>query len=171
MGLHRKIAGNFNPIEFEIRKRMFWQIRKMDIYVGAMLGLPTMLSDDDIDQELPVDVDDDFITVEGILPMPPDRVPLVAATNAHSKLMKVLQKILRYVYPVKNVQYVQNRAHSYVVSHAKIREIERDLHAWMEDLPMFLRPGGTVTPELERQVAAPVQILRMDEPDRKKSPR
>ena len=53
MGLHRSYAGQFNPIEAEIRKRVFWIVRKLDIYVGAMLGLPQTLSDDDIDQGLP----------------------------------------------------------------------------------------------------------------------
>lgn len=39
-GLHRKLDYPFNPIELEIRKRLFWTIYKMDIYVNTMLGLP-----------------------------------------------------------------------------------------------------------------------------------
>jgi hypothetical protein len=160
MGLHRSIKSNFNPIELEMRKQIFWQVRKMDLYVGALLGLPVMLSDDDIDQELPQEIDDEFITATKVLPQPPEKVPLLAATNAHTKLTKVLQKVVKYIYPLKGLKYAQdpNRpGQSYVVSHAKIREIEQDLQAWMEGLPMGLRPGGEVSPELSRVQ----QLLRM----------
>src|SRR5437762_5199435 len=67
LGLHRSISNSFNPIERETRKRVFWIVRKMDTYVGALLGLPKTLSDDDIDQVFPLEVDDEFITRDGIL--------------------------------------------------------------------------------------------------------
>ena len=143
MGLHRSIQGHFNPIEQETRKRMFWTIRKMDIYVGAILGLPYMLSDDDIDQLMPEEVDDEFLTVEKIIPMPPGRVSVITATNAHTRLLFVLQKVVKYIYPIKGMVSSDKKAQqTYMVSHAKIREIERDLQVWMENLPMALRPGG-----------------------------
>lgn len=34
MGLHRRVSNHFSPIEQESRKRIFWVIRNMDIYVG-----------------------------------------------------------------------------------------------------------------------------------------
>jgi hypothetical protein len=151
MGLHRRIAGGFNLIEAETRKRMFWQIRKMDIYVGAMLGLPMMLSDDDIDQEVPLEIDDQYILPDRILPFPPDQVMLTTATNAHTTLVRILQKSVKYIYPIKTVVHAENKsAQTYMVSHAKIREIERDLQGWMENLAMGLRPGGEVSPQLLR---------------------
>src|ERR1700753_1664479 len=61
MGLHRNFDANFSPIERETRKRVFWVIRKMDTYVGALLGLPHTMSDEDIDQDYPVEVDDEYI--------------------------------------------------------------------------------------------------------------
>lgn len=67
-GLHRKVAYNFNPIELETRKRLFWTIRKMDIYVNAMLGLPRSIAEEDFDQELPEEIDDENITEDGYFP-------------------------------------------------------------------------------------------------------
>lgn len=154
MGLHRSITGNFNLVELQSRRRLFWQIRKMDLYVGAMIGLPTMLNEDDIDQELPMDIDDEFITPERILPAPSGYVHLMAGSNAQTRLLVVLRKVIRYVYPIKGIQYLAGKPRSYVVSHAKIREIERDLQRWMEELPMYLRPGGDVSPDLARSVRA-----------------
>ena len=155
MGLHRSVTINFNPIEQEIRKRIFWVVQKMDTYVGALLGLPRMLNDDDIDQECPLEVDDEYITMQTILPMPPGQISLIAATNAHTKILKVLGKVVKYIYPIKGPA---NNAHgrsnqSYLVSHARIREIEQDLQEWMENLPMALRPGGEAPPELIRHVS------------------
>ena len=147
MGLHRSISRNFNPIEQEIRKRIFWVVRKMDIYVAALLGLPMYLSDDDFDQENPLEIDDEFITSEEILPAPPGRLSVICAFNAHTRLVDIMAKTTKYIYPVKSSSVDKQ---SYAVSHEKVREIERDLQAWMEQLPMALRPGEAGTYEIER---------------------
>lgn len=154
MGLHRNIGGfKFNPIEREVRKRVFWVIRKMDLYVSALLGFPNMLSGEDIDQELPLEIDDEFITKDGISPMPKDRISLYAASNAHARLMIVLSKVIKNIYPVnggleQSMQGGQNAG--YVVSHAKIKEVEGDLIQWFEKLPMALRPEADASEEIVR---------------------
>ncbi|CZT49777.1 related to transcriptional activator Mut3p [Rhynchosporium secalis] len=160
MGIHRNLAGNFNPIERETRRRVFWVIRKMDTYVSALLGFPQMLSSDDIDQPLPIEVDDEYITKDGVLPMPQGKTSLLyAASNAHTRLMSTLAKVIKYIYPSKGLeQSLQGSAQSsYVISHAKIREIERDLAGWLDRLPMALRPGGDGSPEVLRVQ----QLLRL----------
>ncbi|KAH8426887.1 putative C6 transcription factor (Mut3) [Aspergillus melleus] len=151
LGLHRSaVTAHFNPLERELRKRIFWVVRKMDVYVSTMLGLPQMLSDDDIDQEYPASIDGDFITQDGVLPAPKDYTPLMAGANAHTRLSNIILKVVKYIYPVKNAQHRSESDQRYVVSHSKIREIERDLQAWMEELPAALRPGTEVSPQLER---------------------
>lgn len=158
MGLHRSFTISFNPIELETRKRIFWQIRKMDFYVAALLGLPMMLSEDDIDQELPQAINDEYITIHEVFPMPPGQISLLAATNAHTTLTMILQKVVKYIYPLKSSgRGPEQTGSAYVVSHAKIREIEQDLQVWMESLPMGLRPGGSDSPELSRVQ----QLLRL----------
>ncbi|KAI2727701.1 transcriptional regulator family: Fungal Specific TF [Penicillium roqueforti] len=150
LGLHRSVAADFNPLERELRKRIFWVVRKMDIYVSTLLGLPQILSDDDIDQEYPMEVDGDFITSEGITQPPSNYTPLMAGCNAHTRLSNIILKVVKYIYPVKNARYRSKSDQRYMVSHSKIREIERDLQNWMEELPPALRPGTEVSPQLER---------------------
>ena len=142
MGLHRSFNINFNPIEAETRKRVFWVIRKMDTYVGAMLGLPHFLNDDDIDQDWPTEVDDEYITDTEIRPMPEGRISVVAGTNAHTRLVRILAKICKYVYPIKGTQSGGKNSVTYSVSYSRIREIEKDLQNWLDELPMALKPGG-----------------------------
>ena len=155
MGLHRAVKSSFNPIEEETRKRIFWCVRKLDTYVGALLGLPQMLSDDDIDQEYPIEVDDECITEDQTLPMPVGRVSLMAGFNAHTRIVAILSKTVKYIYPIKGKK--AGKSDSYIVSHAKIREIERDLQAWMENLPECFRPGGEVPHEFVRYVVQALQ--------------
>ncbi len=154
MGLHRSLPTQFNPIEQETRKRVFWVIRKMDTYVACLLGLPKSLSDKDIDQELPAEVDDECITAEGIAPMPPGKFPLMAGANAQTRLVKILTKVIKYIYPIKGFERrVDGReSRSYMVSYARVREIEQDMQAWMDELPMQLRIGEAAAPDLARYV-------------------
>jgi hypothetical protein len=142
MGLHRSFNAKFNPIDAETRKRTFWAIRKMDTYVGAMLGLPRFLEDEDIDQEWPAEVDDECITNTGIIPMPAGSVSVMTAFNAHTRLVQVLSRICKYVYPIKGAQSGDKGSVTYFVGCSKIRELERDLGQWLDELPIVLKPGA-----------------------------
>lgn len=124
----------------------------MDTYVGALLGFPKMLSDDDIDQELPIEVDDEYITKDGVLPMPAGRISTYAASNAHTKLLAILAKVIQYIYPVKGVERCVHGSSTptYVISNAKIKEIELDLQDWLDKLPMALKPGGEIPDNIFR---------------------
>lgn len=151
MGLHRSVATDFNPIEREIRKRVFWVVRKMDVYVGALLGLPKSLSEREIDQEYPLEVDDEYITEQGILPMPEGTTSLMAGVNAHTKLVRILGKVIKYIYPIKR-SAAGREPESYRVSYARVKEVELDLQGWMDALPPPLRMGEEGPPEVARFV-------------------
>lgn len=154
MGLHRSFTESFNPIESETRKRVFWVIRKMDTYVGALLGLPHSLDDDEIDQEYPTEVDDEYITEHGIISMPEGKISVMSAGNAHTKLVQILRKIVKYIYPmkatVKDPMTGAKNVNTYSVSYAKIVEIERDLQTWQDQLPSRLKPGGEANRIMQR---------------------
>ena len=120
--------------------------------MGALLGLPQMLSSDDTDQEMPEEVDDDYITMEGIRPMPLGQLSVNVALNAHTRLVGILAKTVKYVYPIKGTAHVHGKgSHSYAVSYAKIGEIEADLQKWMHNLPAEFKPGDNASPDFIRQ--------------------
>lgn len=157
MGLHRSFSGDFTPIEAETRKRLFWAIRRMDICVGTMLGLPRFVGDEDIDQAWPLEVDDEYITDTEILSMPTGSVSVMAAFNAHTKIVRIVDKICKYVYPTQGSRWSGNHSMTYKVSYSKISELEQDLSEWLDELPMGLRPGGEAPPIILRVQ----QLLRM----------
>lgn len=107
-----------------------------------------MLSNEDIDQELPLEADDAYITETAVLPMPEGMVSVMVAFNAQVRLVGLMAKTVRYVYPLHTTR--NNLESAFVVSHAKIREVEQDLQRWMEKLPMALKPGGDAPPNLIR---------------------
>ena len=111
-----------------------------------------MLSDEDIDQDLPIEVDDEFISETGIQPMPYKRFSLMSAANAHTRLVFILQKVVRLIYPIKGVKPAEENhpGDGYSISHSRIRTIERDLQTWMDQLPMDLRPTDQAAGELAR---------------------
>jgi hypothetical protein len=121
-----------------------------------MLGLPNMLSDEDIDQELPIEVDDEFISENGVQPLPYKHFSLMSAANAHTKLVFILQKVVRLIYPIKGVKRAVeiHPGDGYLISHSRIRNIERDLQSWMDKLPMELRPTDQAAGDLARHVSS-----------------
>ncbi|KAI0118611.1 hypothetical protein GGR51DRAFT_554299 [Nemania sp. FL0031] len=157
MGLHRHLPHiKLDPIESETRRRVFYICRQMDTYVSALLGFPLLLNDDDIDQLLPTAVDDQFITKEGITTPPPETPSYIEAFNAHVKLMDLLSKVVKNVYPLKRVDPKvvdgdESQYASYMVSYARIKEMEEELQQWNEKLPFAWRPN----PE------GPVEVVRI----------
>ncbi|CAN6675065.1 activator of stress genes 1 [Trichomonascus vanleenenianus] len=138
-GLHRKVTGqNFNPIEKETRKRLFWTIRKMDVYVNAVLGLPRGIDEADFDQDLPVDIDDENVTEDGYFDQQPGKLSSVGISNAHTMLMNILDHIMKRIYPVRQTNESM---------FSRVEEIENEIRAWHEKLPEALKPGSPVPPE------------------------
>lgn len=146
LGLHRKIQGNFNPIQRELRKRIFWAVYGMDVYVSTRLGLPIAIHGEDIDQEYPLEIDDVFITPAGIVPMPPSRVSAMIGVNAHTRLLDIIVQVVKHIYPVELAKLQGQPDNTYMISYSKIKEIETRLQEWMDGLPLALQSQGGTQP-------------------------
>lgn len=154
IGLHRHLQHEqLGVVEQETRTRVFYVIRQMDIYVSTLLGFPLLLNSEDIDQPFPTEIDDQFISNAGVMRPPPGTPSFFEAFNAHTRLMEILAKITKYVYPMKGMgQSVKGdkTKSTYLISYSRIKEIESDLHAWYERLPEAWRPSAD----------GPVEVVR-----------
>ncbi|KFG82695.1 putative Fungal specific transcription factor [Metarhizium anisopliae] len=142
IGLHRHLEHEkIGVIEQEVRKRVFYVIRQMDIYVSTMLGFPLLLNIDDVDQPFPTEVDDEFITDTGIMPPPLGTPSFFEAFNAHTRLMEVLGKITKFVYPMHMQGQPAGKGDSgttsCLISYGRIKEIEADLQTCVRHLLRF----------------------------------
>lgn len=59
IGLHREASTrNLHPLETQLRRRLFWSVYALESILAGALGRPISLSDCDIDQPLPLSVND-----------------------------------------------------------------------------------------------------------------
>lgn len=153
MGLHRSEASmRLNPIEQETRKRVFWVLQTMETYVTTLLGLPTVLDDEDIDQELPLSVEDELITAEGMVSQPSSPISPMAAVNAHIKLLKIQRRVVKEIYPRTLRQGI---GRVYKVNYSRIVKFETELDEWFENIPVP-PPSETDQPETLRFAKPPL---------------
>jgi hypothetical protein len=155
VGLHRNLRHeHISPIEQEVRRRVFYVIRQMDIFVSAVLGFPLLLNSEDIDQPYPTEVDDEYITKDAILQAPKGKPSFFEAFNAHTRLMETLAKVLKFVYPLKglsdSVMKGDKPGATYMISYARIKDIELELQEWFEHLPRAWMPSNEGTVEVIR---------------------
>ena len=160
MGLHRHTSPTSCLIEREVRRRIFWVLRKMDIHVSAMLGLPGSIADDDIDQELPLDIDDKTIH-KTCIPLEPSQLFTdMTATLAHVRLMGILKQIITHVYCIKSIEQIRRRRRRvYFVDQTRIHGIEICLREWCDSLSVQLKAPTSNSERLTRHGAPRLLVV------------
>uniref|UniRef100_A0A8H7N520 Xylanolytic transcriptional activator regulatory domain-containing protein n=1 Tax=Bionectria ochroleuca TaxID=29856 RepID=A0A8H7N520_BIOOC len=103
LGIHRKSHRNLDHVEVECRKRTFWCAYNLDTYLSASLGRPRTFREGDIDQEMPLCVDDGRLSNGGIPPHPPPNgqsLTIMSGAVAHIKLSRIVGNILHDLYDI-----------------------------------------------------------------------
>lgn len=95
-----------------------------------MLGLPKLLNLEDVETELPSDVDDEYISEQGFLPTLPGDSTKISSALALFRLSQVLAHVL-------DIEYSNTASHE--VSYIKLRELEEELDRWKSGLAPHLR--------------------------------
>ncbi|KAF2852114.1 hypothetical protein T440DRAFT_517063 [Plenodomus tracheiphilus IPT5] len=141
LGLHRrddrkKAATNTKRdfIEEQCRKRTFWVAYILDKYLGVIFGRPRHYHDEDIDQDLPMTVNDEDMTSRGAQ-ISETNDCYIEALVVHAKLGQIAEKISREVYSIKPVP-----------DHVRLTASHRlgaELRSWKAALPPFL---GAINP-------------------------
>ncbi|TVY51141.1 Activator of stress genes 1 [Lachnellula cervina] len=150
IGIHRKRrmenSNGIDLVELECRKRVFWCAYGLDNYLSAALGRPRTFHDDDIDQDLPMIVNDSDLTPHHINIGNTRSQSIMMASVAHNTLAKIISHILRDLYPIKPPSL-----HIRVTLSTKYSE---DLLHWRKGLSRFLDEGvdtSLLIPLFQRQ--------------------
>lgn len=145
-GLHRNLLifqslkRRLDPIEIDTRKRLFFTIYKMDIYINSLLGLPRSVHEDEFDQEMPEELDDENITRDALnYDAQNGRISSSACANHHTKLMMVMSHVVRDLYPIK-VRGLSEKKNRLGV-HERVTKLEMELKTWLTNLPAELKPS------------------------------
>lgn len=131
---HRKTSlQSLDHLQSETIKRLFWTIYKTDIYMNCILGLPNSLDESLVDQDFPLDIDDDKIFVDKLLPQAPGKLSSCGMNNEHTKLILIMNNTHKILYPM-SLSVTS-------ISHNDISRLESDLSLWLTKLPVQLQPG------------------------------
>ncbi|KAK6085125.1 fungal specific transcription factor domain-containing protein [Seiridium cupressi] len=139
IGLNRNRRGypsaDIDRVEAECRRRTFWCAYSLDSYLSAALGRPRTFHDDDIDQELPSNIEDTDLIGEAHLPRHSQpKQSLMLAPVAHVKLSRIISAILRDLYSIKPVS--ASRRTTLAAKHTSA------LKDWRKDISYFLDVKG-----------------------------
>ncbi|KAF4617490.1 hypothetical protein D9613_006076 [Agrocybe pediades] len=83
-----------DPIECEVRRRIFWLLFGADKSMSILLGRPICLRDEDCTVHFPKELDDEYITPTAYLPQPHGKTAIVSGLNYTSRIFALLGEIL-----------------------------------------------------------------------------
>ncbi|KAJ5001169.1 hypothetical protein K4K48_001697 [Colletotrichum sp. SAR 10_66] len=141
LGIHRKSRLEAKPtdlanhIDLECRKRTFWCAYNLNTYLSAALGRPMTFHDEDIDQELPLCIDDEQLRF-GLSPKPVVCGPSVTSGSvAQIRLSRILAQILRAFYGVRSPSTEEH--------FALAENFSKELYEWRDHISYLLDAGGS----------------------------
>ncbi|TFK73601.1 hypothetical protein BDN72DRAFT_166713 [Pluteus cervinus] len=83
-----------DPVECEVRRRIFWLLFGADKSESILLGRPICLRDEDCTVHFPKELDDEYITPSAYLPQPHGKTAIVSGLNYTSRIFALLGEIL-----------------------------------------------------------------------------
>ncbi|KAM0820228.1 putative Zn(2)-C6 fungal-type domain-containing protein [Seiridium cardinale] len=138
LGYHRsayRYRASSNSLSTEMSKRCFWVAYDIDRVASFILGRPTGISDNAIDVELPLDIDDENVTGNGLLcnPRLTAAEPSTGMTAAlHSiKLRQLWSKFHDTLYSSISSSFSNNR-HELLTS---VESLRQELEEWHGTVP------------------------------------
>ncbi|KAF7887589.1 hypothetical protein EAF00_009883 [Botryotinia globosa] len=131
LGLHQSQKRfPFDLLAAETRKRVFWTLYTVDCFSASLLGLPKLLSEDDIYAEYPSDIDDEHMNEKGYQPMLPGEPTRLSSALALFRCSRILSKVLEQIYP---------SAATHDLSLQTLFALVAELNEWSDNLPTHLK--------------------------------
>ncbi|SPO43119.1 related to transcriptional activator acu-15 [Moesziomyces antarcticus] len=145
VGAHRRQAAKklgLSRLEEETIKRVFWVAYSLDREAASSLGRPIMLQDEDIDVELPVEIDDEYLfnTPEGepLPKQPSDKPALISGFLCSLRLDEIIGRTLKTVYALQKTK-IRFGISSKEWEERLVTEIDSALNNWLDTVPPHLR--------------------------------
>ena len=120
--------GLVNPLQLDMRRRLYWIVVSMEFGLAHSMGRPNAFATGQghVDVKFFETVDDDNITVAGLLPGPPSEKKLV---SIHFFRMRLLQAEIRRVLYRKKRPEPKNDEHPWYA------QMEKKLQDWVDSSP------------------------------------
>ena len=119
--------GVVNPIQLDMRRRLFWIVLSMEFGLAQAMGRPNAFANgDNINVKFFETLDDEYITANGILPGPVSEKKTVAI---HFFKMRLLQAEIR------KKLYQKKRLEPKDEDHPWFAEMEQKMLDWLDNAP------------------------------------
>ncbi|KAF3932117.1 hypothetical protein ABW20_dc0107169 [Dactylellina cionopaga] len=119
-----------SALQTEMRKRAFWCVYLLDAFSASMLGLPTLINNEEVNVEYPADIDDEYVSESGLLPTMPGDHTKISSALALFRASRILANVLSTIYSMKS---------SNKQSYKQLQRLEEELDSWKMNLPEHLR--------------------------------
>ncbi|KAH6696999.1 fungal-specific transcription factor domain-containing protein, partial [Plectosphaerella plurivora] len=141
LGLHRHSQRfRFDPLETELRRRVWWCQYSLDTFSSTYHGLPRLIRDQDVDTDLPTSVDHELLSRSHVaFPLPGEGSQVDAALH--------LFKISQIIGDALENLYTTTKRRGGV---AKITRLQAELDMWARSLP-----GAATNTKTEPQFLQP----------------
>ncbi|KAL3473840.1 fungal-specific transcription factor domain-containing protein [Aspergillus californicus] len=125
LGLHRHARRfRMSVAEIELRKRIWWWVYIFDRFTAIVHGLPPLITDADVDNDMPTDCHlQDLDAAELLYPLPGETTS-VFLFNHYVNMGKKISSILELLYTTTQ------RRHGTI----KIARLNRDMSVWSQNL-------------------------------------
>lgn len=148
MGLHcvAPEGGSFSDKETDMRRRVFWTITKLDIYISSILGLPTMFNPAEAETTSPSAVEKvvERLKAPGA-PRNAEGYPLMCAAR-HLELMLITAKMVAAVcHSEAELVPGKTRLRMLRISRSKIHNLENELQEWRKKTVELIQDGDDST--------------------------
>jgi len=153
LGLHRQASTrHLSPFVAQLRRRLFWTLFSLEGVLASTLGRPMSLSDRDIDQPLPLSVDDDDPSGGMLEKLPVPGQEAYPYTNMTQSIL--LFQLRRFESRVQRSIYRVDRPTASLLP--KLYPLYRDMEAWHANIPQEVKGG-----ELDRPLLNYHKTMRM----------
>ncbi|KAG9034389.1 hypothetical protein FRB95_013297 [Tulasnella sp. JGI-2019a] len=155
VGAHREAvySSREHAFDHQMWKRTFWCLVQKDRQISAGLGRPMCIHDDDIDLQLPLEVDDDgWDEAKQSWVQPVGKPSQLTFLIQQSKLTDILADCMRTVYCI-NKSKVRLGFVGAEWEQNKVSELDSALNEWQEALPDHLRWDPYMGPTFYQQAA------------------
>ncbi|KIY44463.1 hypothetical protein FISHEDRAFT_26436, partial [Fistulina hepatica ATCC 64428] len=145
LGLHRKNGHETTVSEHQWR-RVFWVLVTLDRLVASFVGRSTSLQSEDIDVDLPIEVDDEFWDTGDSLTsykQPPSKPSTMAFFPCYIRLTEILAFALRNLYCTNKYLVLAGHTGPQWEQHI-VSTLDSELNKWFDTIPEHLKWDPTM---------------------------
>ncbi|KAJ9503535.1 Gypsy retrotransposon integrase-like protein 1 [Exophiala xenobiotica] len=153
LGLHHRSTHDIalSRRDRDTRRKIFWTIIKLDMYLSAVLGLPALLDLRDVDPAIDLTISEAIH--EATSGLPNREAILLGGSAKHLEIMRIISKAIKTLYPMPSTDNeMPNKSGNISVSIRSLEEIEGQFRAWGESTSALLSKGDDGSADFVRVV-------------------